>query len=309
MHSRLCLVTLGVFLTALLPLFSPGRDTNGLRTIFNLSGHNTPITLRQMQLASWLMTLTGALGVLRIPPRSPPCRRLLFQSSAVCGLFISVYTSSSLTGTPQALFDAFSFPWNVIILGLSLWNWSFFFRLIDDAVVGTMRNRDSIPLAETRVPSVILFIAFAVMASFFNPLILPVAVSDRARYNAQVVPYILNGYEGGQLSLFVAVQAALWLAPFIATLLFEKKIKPAKARLFAGLTMFLLLFDGVSYALTGLFFPSRIVGGTDVLAYFDMIVQKCYLNYVSFGLIFLTLLNAMRKVWLEKFKKTNATLS
>jgi len=302
MHSRACIFVFGVFLTALLPLFAPGKDVSGIPRIFDVTGHNSPITLRQMQASSWLMTITGLMGVLRIPPRAPPCRRILFQTAALLGLFLSVYVSSNLTGTPQGMFNAFSFPWNIILVASHSAVWASLLRLVDDALAGPKSGRGTIPLNGNRVSATISSLMMCILFSFFTCLVVPVFTSDLASYTTHVTSYVQQGFEGGQLSAFVTLQALAWLASFFATLQFEKKLSPVICSLLAGITVFLLNFDATAYALTTLFFPESVVGGTLVLKYFNSIVQTYRLNSVHFGVMSLAVLSAVRKLWIGRKK-------
>ena len=302
MHSRACIFVFGVFLTTLLPLFAPGKDVSGIPRIFDVTGHNSPITLRQMQASSWLLTITGLLGVLRIPPRAPPCRRILFQTASLLGLFYSVYVSSNLTGTPQGMFNAFSFPWNIILVASYLAVWASLLRLVDDAIAGPESGRGTIPLNENRVSATISSLMMCTMFSLFTCLVVPVFTSDLASYTTHVTSYVQQGFEGGQLSAIVNIQALAWLASFFATLQFEKKLPPRVSQLLAGITVFLLLFDTTAYAFFGLFFPERIVGGTLVLKYFNSIAQTYRLISVHVGVMSLAVLNAVRKLWIGRKK-------
>mmetsp|Transcript_6163 Transcript_6163/g.9043 ORF Transcript_6163/g.9043 Transcript_6163/m.9043 type:complete len:548 (+) Transcript_6163:17-1660(+) len=294
-HSSACIFALGIFSTALLPLFSPGLDVNGLPRIWNVSGHNSLTTLRQMQIASWMMTLTGAMGLPRIPRSAPQSRRLLFWSAVKVNLFLSIYVSSNLTGLPVAFLDAFSFPGNALVVTSGLLNWVGTLSLLDDSIAGPMKGRHTIALTGSRWSSVFFYLAMSIIAMFFLPLIMPVVVSDLASYN-RVATYIREGAEGSQLSLFVLIQAMSWISSFFTTLLFEKKLRPKTANSLAGIVVLGLLFDPMLIALAGLFSPSSIVGGEDMLLYFRAITKRCAINRVGFSMIFLTVVNAARKV-------------
>ena len=302
MHSRACIFAFGFFLSTLLPLFAPGKDAMGIPRIFDINGHNSPITLRQMQVSSWLMSITGLMGVLRIPPRAPPCRRIFFQTAALTGLFFSVYVSSNLTGTPQAMFNAFSFPWNIIVAASYLAVWANCLPLIDDAIAGPMNSRDTIPLAGNRVSSIITGLVVNLLNLPTTYLVAPVIFSDLASYNTIVTSFVQQGFEGPLLSGLVTAQGLMWLASFFATIQFEKKLSPVTCSLLAGIAVVLLLYDSTAYTLTALFFPKRIVGGTRIINYTRSIVQTYRLNELQLGVILLFLLSGVRKRWIGRKK-------
>lgn len=76
-----------------------------------------------MQIASWMTTLTGAMGLPRIPRNAslPGCGELWFVP-----FYFRFF--QSVTGTTVALFNAFSFPGNALVCASVLWfyGWEYF---------------------------------------------------------------------------------------------------------------------------------------------------------------------------------------
>lgn len=158
-----------------------------------------------------------------------------------------------------------------------------------------MRGRDSIAITGGgRLSSALGNFVMSIMSIFFFPLVMPVVVSDRLSYNA-VASYIRKGAEGSQLSLFVLMQAAVWISSFFSTLLLEKKLRLSTANVLVGTILLGLFFDPLSMGIAGLFSPSSIVGDREMLLYFEAIVKRCAMNRVCFSMIFVTAANAARK--------------
>ena len=303
-HAMCCLFALGSFVSTLLPLFAPGRDALGLPRIWDVNGFQELSRLRQFQVSSWLMTISGLMGLLRIPKRAPQSKKLLFGQAALGGLFMSLYVTSNLTGTHAALFNAFRFPFNFLVAVPAVRFWFRTLALIDDAVAGPMDGRHTLPLAATRGSSILTSIVISLLSLFFVPISLPVFASNLQSYEANCSIFIRSGAEGSQLSTLVLTQAAAWLASFFATLLYEKKMKSSTASLWCGAIMFLLLFDPTLLAFAGLLAPKRIIGGETMLAYFGGIVRKFAVRKIAYGCIAATILNGVRKNLRPKVKPT-----
>ena len=298
-HSTFSIFSAGVFVSAFLPFFSPGLDERGIPMIFRVADHIDPAASLQMQVACWLFGVSGLLGLFRFPPNAPPSRKLIFEAAVSTNLFLAAYGSSSLNG--QAAdgwwFDAFTIPGTIALFALGfLMNFSAL-RILDDAIAGQSRGRDTISGADTPAMAIPVYSALCALVLLAFAPILPVLTSDAASYEESVTNiFIENGIDG----ILVAVAScATGLGAFgslLSTLQFEKKITPVVGNVLVLILLVVMNFDQVVFTFNSLTRPEVYAPNLDVMNdYFYAQSTQAHL----FGLVGVILsgvvLNALRK--------------
>lgn len=248
LHSTLSILAFGFYVASMIPQFNPGYDQAlNIPHIFKLIDDPNEAIMKQQLLAMWALAITGIMGLFRLPPRSPNSRRAFFLGCAFLTLAQAIVCSSNITGATVWFFDAWSAPWNVLVplssvLGVIIQLWS-----IDEAIVGDMRQRDTLPLIETRIGAVFFYSITCFLFCALTQIAITPLYSDRATFEEVAVPLLReNNLVATQLSTFALTTGSNSVAALLATLRFEKKMSFTQSRVIGLLCAIFFFFDGAN---------------------------------------------------------------
>ena len=225
-HSTFSIFSMGVACAALGQLCSPGIE-DGYIHIFDWQQNLNDSSLLLFEIAAWMLAAAGVMGILRLPPNSPSNRKLLFNLLMWQNIASAATITSNLNGNPTAWwYDAFKLPGASLLLVTSLMVYVHYLLLLDDAIVGSNKGRESIPLMTNQGLAVVMIlfltVVFYLQLSTYAPFIL---ASNVEGYSAMILtPFTELGMNAAiSVSIFLMGFQASFVA-LIATLQFEKKI-------------------------------------------------------------------------------------
>ena len=298
-HSTFSIFSAAVFVTAFLPFFKPGLDDRGLPTIFRIVDHISPASTLQMQVACWMFAISGVLGLLRFPPNTPISRKLAFESAASADLFQAAYASSSLNGQAESCwwFDAFSTPGTASLVLSGLLMSISALRLLDDAIAGHSRGRNTIPGAHTPLLAIITYSMVCFLALFAIAPVIPVLTSDSTSYEASLTNiFIENGIDGFLVAVTSCAAGFAAFSSLVATLQFEKKIASATGSVIVLMLLVVMSFDFAIFSFSLLAHP--VVLGPNVAATREYILtqfSQAHFFEVTASCVVVVVLNALRR--------------
>lgn len=256
---------------------------------------NLPLaTVQQFRACSWLVILVSFLGQFRIPKNAPRSRKLFFSSLTATAVAMLTFGDSNLAGaTSNFTFNIMSKFGGAIMILTSVASYVYMLGAIDDALVGTNRGRDTVPLCTSRLSATLFYTSMCVLVCVqLAQIICP--IFDKAGYVKYALPLYNSGLE--RLNLFgaVAITGMMAFGALFGTLRFEKKISSWHA---AALNM-ACLFAFISDQLTILFVnPLSPRGQLMQLSnrWMSGVCGRLHLNWIFFGMYAFTLLNAYRR--------------
>lgn len=241
LHSTLATITFGCFLCTLIFSWKPGIDEFGFPMFLDIDRCANVLPNR---ITGFLFAVTSVLGTSRIPKRAPMCRRLTFDSLTLVSCLGWVVGDSNLGGLQSGYtFDAWAFPGNVVIAGLCLLCIRQILLMIDDAIAGPMKGKDSIPFQNTRINAVI---ASTVLNSLvLIPILFAVPMLGSLEfYDHSIAPfYHEDGYTGTVTNTSLIFQGLVGVAALLMTLLHTKKVNEATASGVMFLTIVVTMYD------------------------------------------------------------------
>ena len=298
-HSTFSIFSAAVFVTAFLPFFNPGLDDRGLPTIFRVVDHISPASTLQMQVACWMFAISGVLGLFRFPPNTPMSRKLVFESAVTADLFQAAYASSSLNGQAESgwWFDAFSTPGTASLVLSGLLMCISALRLLDDAIAGQSRGRNTISGADTPLVAIITYSVVCFLVLFALAPMLPVLTSDSASYEASLTNvFIENGIDGFLVAVTSCAAGFAALSSLVSTLQFEKKITPSMGNIIVLMLLVVMSFDFAVCTFNLLVHP-EVLGPNlaETNSFFFAQFSKAHFFEVTAACIVGVVLNALRK--------------
>eukprot|EP00980_Cylindrotheca_fusiformis_P029652 scaffold23660_cov108-Cylindrotheca_fusiformis.AAC.1 len=240
LHSTVSIVAAGSYLTAYQPFFHLGLDRDGFLQFFDFYQPLSLDACHQIQLGVVLLAVAGVMGYFRIPPNSPPTRRLPFTLAVLSNLFYTLVLTSSLNALPEEywFFDAFSLGGKAAI-GLVFFVEGYYsLSALDNAISGTKAGMAATPGATDRATNI--FFAF-LMFLFVNgpniPLVAPIFFSDIESYQSSMsTAFEMVDLPALNFHAFATAVGFVSFLQLVSTLQFEKKISQTQ-----GLIAFMTL--------------------------------------------------------------------
>lgn len=248
LHSVLATAaTMGAIVT-ILPTFQPGLDEFGYPQIFQNSKDLSDVTLHQVQFMALINLVTSVLGVLRLPPASPPARVNGMVNAAMVAVTVDSVVLSSLNGSGVYSFDAFSlFGRGALILVLVGGLFTSLKSLYEAASDNQKKGWDTIPNYGSRFSAVATNIVLVLlMCTLTVPILVLFSPNGQDIFEDSALPLFAR-YNGLQTIQFFGVSFAVGIGALLGTLQFERKITAAQAGLGAFFVQLFLTFDSIKY--------------------------------------------------------------
>jgi hypothetical protein len=271
------------------------RNFAGIPQIFNIH-HLPPSTILQYRICSFLVVVNSVLGLLRIPKNAPQCRKVFFRSITAISLMMWTFGDSNVTGAMTSNFsiDIFSPIGALLVVGSHILGGIFSIQLIDDAICGPNKGRDTVPLFQNRLSALVFGTMFFCM--FYLQIgftILP-PLLDPAGHRQYALPFWKKYFENFGLLNSFPTGGFISFGSLLGTLVLEKKMKGWVANILNLILIFGLSFDFMAY-----FVFSSSLSQTVMMKDFNRWTQsilKLYkLNWVAFGVFSVTVVNALRR--------------
>ena len=279
-----------------LPLWAPTlQNQYGFLQFFDYYSPLSSSTVFQMRLCNMLACLTAVMGLFRIPKNAPSSRKLSFRAMADALLSVSFVMDSNATGRlSNFTFDVFT-KWGtslyILIVGNAMIG---ILRAIHDAMTGSTKQRDTIPLMESRLLA-ILFYSAGFFATF--PILGPLmaVLPGRAAFDQVAPQFFAMGYENDMIVGLTASNVFVALGAFFASLRYEQKIGKWTSRLLTGL---MLLVFSVQPFLNTINMSARAALDPTIVAPFVSVITGSLQKYRVRELVLVsylfTILNGMR---------------
>jgi len=316
MHSTISTIAAGSYLTAYLPFLHPGLDHDGFLQIFDFYQPLSIQACHQIQFGVDMLALSGILGYFRIPPKSPPARRLPFTLATFANVFFALTLSSSLNALPEGYwyFDAFSGPGMGLIAAAFFGTAMSMISSLDNAISGPSKGLQACPGGMNRGTNIL----FASLIFFFVngaqvPLVAPMFFSNLEAYQQSMsAAFESVGMAALDFHSFATAAGFVSFLSLVATLQFEKKISQTTG-LFSFLSLFLVFnCDAIIATYKTMVCPDLLPILESSNFYISNIIAENHL--IEGGAIFtgLVVLNAVRKLLMtggygsDKDRKSNA---
>lgn len=232
-----------------LPQFSPTlRDEFGLPRLFMTRGISA-VTALQYRLVTMLFVTVSFLGLFRIPKNAPSCRKLFFSSVSWACFATWTFGDSNLTGKLSGFtFDAWTWWGKLAILGAHTGALVTTLKLLDDAIAGPEKGRDTIPLIGERWVAFLLATGIFLFAyTFYYPILC--MFGSKAAFQQSAAPFYALGYQDLSLVNSMAVNAFTAFGALFATLRLERRISARTGNLLNWLCFFLFQYDPLKLVL------------------------------------------------------------
>jgi len=307
LHSTLSGFAMGAYITSLVPVFNPSyNDILQSPQIFQMTGHIDESILKAQLFGVWALTITGIMGLFRLPPRAPPCRAYLFLYCAMSSLSTALLTTSNLAGVEYYLIDGFTAPWKYILLASAIISIFIGLLLLDDAVAGEMRGRDTIIGAETRLKAIPLFAATTLSGLTALTYSLAPFFTDRASYDETFVAFIKEaGIEGANVITLTAGVGVNAFIGLFTTLIFEKKLTQKQASSAYLMAVVILLTDPLSTTYAIAKNPElykELASNQEGANFYLNVAEHSHALELTIAAVVITALNAFRKVIVKNGK-------
>lgn len=239
------------------------------------------------------------MGMYRIPKKAPVCRKYFFSSLIWACFATWTFGDSNLTGKLTGFtINAWSLPGRILLLSAHSMALFTTLRLLDDAIAGPSRGRDTIPFIGKRWSSVLLATFIYLFAyTLYYPLL--AMFSDPAQFQAMAMPFYNSGYQNLSLVNCIAINAFTAFGGLFATLQLEKRISGRTGALLNLLCFIVFQYDPLKLTILR---PASVDPKV-----FDMInsftgglAAKFNLNPIFIGLYVGTVVNAIRRRWAAK---------
>ena len=145
----LATVWVGMFILSASLFWSPGFNKFGTFQLIDLYKTFTSSEEAVIRLTSFLGAIIAITGQYRMPPNSPPCRRLMFKSSLWNVVFNAILIESNLGSFAHFTIDAWTWPGRIAILFPGLAYFFYAYGLLRDSIAGPIKGRETVPLMTT----------------------------------------------------------------------------------------------------------------------------------------------------------------
>lgn len=228
MHSTIGMLTTGVFLGLLCSLFSFARYPNGMLEILStfrpLSADRANTTFFSL----FMFAVCGVLGIFRLPQNTPEIRRTSFMSFAATNVHLFLVGCSSLNIAGYHWFDAFTPIGKLVLASSGAWFLVTYCKFFHAAVTTDKKGASTMTGVGTLPSRVLTSLMMMAGMTVFLLVLAPLVTSSLAEYTTSVTtPVAKLGLSSFYLMSALTASATCGFAALVATLKFEKRIKPA----------------------------------------------------------------------------------
>lgn len=277
---------------ALVPFFRPGFGRFGFQffDVVNMSDS----TVHLIQITGWMMAASGVMGIARLPPNTPASRSAIFIFCTWVNIMCSALLSSNFNYHPTAwLYDGFKFPGNVFLIGIGLAGQIPLLQIMDNAIAGSNKGRESNNLATTRVSAFMLALTFLSLWFITSQTFVPYLTGSSTKSVALLKETVLVLDQKGMNAFMVwahfsvIMQAAL--GSLFNTLQFEKKISPKIGAVFGLISLVLFNFDATLPLRMPSILPTLSSSLSEVFSSFPLF------TFMYWGITLAAIMNAFRR--------------
>jgi hypothetical protein len=269
------------------------RNVHGIPQLFSMDNLSFA-TVQQLRICCWLGVLVSLMGQFRVPKNAPQSRKMFFTSLTVTAMTMLTFGDSNLAGaTSHFTFNIMSKFGGAIMILSHLACYVYMLGAIDDALVGTNRGRDTVPLCTSRLSTTLFYTA---VCALFNlqlaQIICP--VFDKVGYAKYMLPLYQSGLQ--RLPLFGgnAVQGMMGFGALFGTLRLEKKISKWLGTALSMVCLFCFLTDQLTILMVNPLSPrGQLMQVSN--SWLSSVGARLHLNSIFFGMYAFTILNAFRR--------------
>jgi hypothetical protein len=241
LHSTLATLSFGCFGCILIFMCHPGTDEFGFPMLLDVDRCTNVLPNR---ITGFLLAVTSVLGTFRIPRRAPICRRLYFDLLTWCSCLGWAIGDSNLGGLQSGYtFDAWAFPGNAVIAGLCLGNARQILLVIDDAIAGPMKGKETIPFQNSRIKAAIFSTVLSSLILIPITFAVPLLASQENYDQFLAAFYRDDGYTGTITNTSLIFQGLVGVAALLMTLLHTRKVNEVTASLVMFLILVFTMYD------------------------------------------------------------------
>ena len=248
-HSNLSAFAVFSYVMVLLSLWSPGNVDEFGFPVF-VAADRLPSSLVQAQFSSALLCATSVLGMLRLPKRSPPARRIHFSQLTWIAIGFWAIGSSNLTGLQSDLvpLDAWGSS-KLIIIFPYVMSLIRCLEKLNDGISGPKKGKETVPWENPRsaaiAKSTFLYFLIVVQSAFILPML-----DTYQSFEEHAAPF-LRSVEHGGLILNNCNIGEFWMGAgaLMLTLTFEKKMVMTNANIYMPLLDVVMLYDSTRTAI------------------------------------------------------------
>jgi len=308
LHSTLSVMAMGAFICSVVPVFSPGyNEILHIPQVFALTRPVDESILQAQLFASWALTITGILGLFRMPSKIPKSRMIFFIYCATVNLSNTFVMSSNLLGTTYYLVDGFDMPWKFLLPAVSILSLAVPLWGLYDAIEGDMEGRDTVTGLEHRLQSVLLYAGLPLTQSATILDSLFPLYSDKTTYEEVFVPFIRDfGLDGANVMSVTLTVAAVSLGALIATLQLERKLTVNQAKMAIVALIFVFFFDAALISLSVALDPQTYLALNEEGAKY--VYGALETTHVVGGTLVVTVLTAHYALWKSRVANANEVI-
>lgn len=308
-HSTISSCTTAAAVVLLLPLLAPGFDKFGYVQLFRFNEALSDDLYIQVQVIILFQMIIAVMGIFRLPKNSPRIRVIGMISALGPALQIGLVAISSLNGTGIYLFDAYTIPFKVLCLVSNAFALKSVLDFVD-CTVGDVDTKgwDSVPGASNRFVAVLFSVFF--LASFvileFQAYLPLLGIKEESLAYTEAYSATCGG---AQTAGLLATELYIGLGALLGTLQFERKISQETSLAIWIFLTVALLGDGLKLTYLVNAAPDVVPNAEYLTEYIPNLASIYHPNEFGIGLLGLTIVNALRRLWVDTKKSESGEIN